>query len=80
MINDNTLNIKVKLIKYTRGWKYINLRNSWKYLGNMVDDLRASGKCSLHFTMKINFMSSKHNDQGQTVRSKSDNIENMISV
>ena len=48
------------------------------YFGNMIDDLRVSGECNYHLTMKFNLMGSKNNGESQHMQSKSDNIEIMI--
>ena len=44
----------------------------------MIDELKKSGEWKIHLTMKINFVSSKDNDDKQFMHSKSDNIEIMI--
>ena len=48
------------------------------YLGNMIDDLKASSKQKIHLIMKINLVSSINNDDKQLMHSKSDNIEIII--
>ena len=48
-------------------------------LGNIMDDLRASGQQKIHLTMKINFMSLKDNGESHSMHSKSDNIDNVFT-
>ena len=54
------------------------LENLRPYLGNMIDDLKASSKQKIHLIMKINLVSSINNDDKQLMHSKSDNIEIII--
>ena len=39
------------------------------YLCNMIDELKRSGELKTHFTMKVNFMLSKDNDDKQLMHS-----------
>ena len=48
------------------------------YLCNMIDELKRSGELKTHFTMKVNFMLSKDNDDKQLMHSQSDSVEFMI--
>ena len=41
----------------------------------MIDDRRASGKWKIQLIMKINFISSKYNDDNQLMHSKNNNIK-----
>ena len=45
----------------------------------MIDDLRASGECKINLIIKINFVSSKDDDESQPMHSESDNITLLLS-
>ena len=48
------------------------------HLGNMIDKLKKLGKWTIQSTMKVKFVSSKDNDDKQSMHSKSNNTEIMI--
>ena len=48
------------------------------HLGNMIDKLKKLGKGTIQSTMKVKFVSSKDNDDKQSMHSKSNNTEIMI--
>ena len=56
----NTLNIKAKVINIPI---YYYLKKIRPCLGNMMDDLRASGEPKIYLIVKINFMSAKDSDE-----------------
>ena len=63
MFNDEYTEYKSKGYENTSTKKY--LEKIRPNLGNMIDDIRASGKWKIHLTMEINFMLSKDSSESQ---------------
>ena len=55
------------------------LNKSRPYLKDIKNDLKKSDIWKIQMTIAINFISSKDNDEGCVIHSKSDNIEIMIN-
>ena len=51
------------------------LEKNRPYLGNMIDEFKKSGERKIHLTMKVNFVSSKDNNDKQLIHSKCDNMQ-----
>ena len=51
------------------------------YLGDIINDHKIQGEWKIQLTMAINIVSSKRDsDEIRTIRTKSDNIEIMMSI
>ena len=48
-------------------------------MSNMKDEIKNSGEWEIRLTIKVSFMSSKHNDDKRFMHPQSDNILIMIS-
>lgn len=48
-------------------------------MSNMKDEIKNSGEWEIRLTIKVSFMSSKHNDDKRLMHPQSDNILIMIS-
>ena len=49
------------------------------YLKDIINNLKKSGTCKIHLTIKNVFISSINNDEERVMHSKSDNIKIMIN-